>query len=45
MACAAETIILALSRYRSAHLCGRLDVATVEDVGRLAESLGFSVAS
>jgi acetylornithine/succinyldiaminopimelate/putrescine aminotransferase/predicted amino acid dehydrogenase len=44
MACAAETIILALSRYRSNHLCGRLDVATVEDVGRLAESLGFSIA-
>jgi predicted amino acid dehydrogenase len=44
-ACAAETIILALSQYRSKHLCGRLDVTTVEEVGRLAESLGFSVAS
>jgi predicted amino acid dehydrogenase len=45
MACAAETVILALSRYRSKHLCGRLDVTTVEEVGRLAESLGFSVSS
>ena len=39
--CAAETIVLALSGYQSAHLCGRLDIATIEDIGRLAEELGF----
>jgi predicted amino acid dehydrogenase len=43
VACAAETIVLALSGYQSAHLCGRLDIATIEDIGRLAEELGFSV--
>jgi predicted amino acid dehydrogenase len=43
VACAAETIVLALSGYQSPHLCGRLDIATIEDIGRLAEDLGFSV--
>jgi predicted amino acid dehydrogenase len=43
VACAAETIVLALSGYQSAHLCGRLDIATIEDIGRLAEQVGFSV--
>jgi predicted amino acid dehydrogenase len=43
VACAAETIVLALSGHQSRHLCGRLDVATIEEIGRLAESLGFSV--
>jgi acetylornithine/succinyldiaminopimelate/putrescine aminotransferase/predicted amino acid dehydrogenase len=43
MACAAETIVLALSGHQSSHLCGRLEIATVEEVGRLADSLGFSV--
>jgi predicted amino acid dehydrogenase len=42
MACAAETMILALSGYRSTRLCGRLDVATIEELGRLAQRLGFS---
>jgi predicted amino acid dehydrogenase len=45
LACAAETIILALSGYRSRHLCGRLDIATIEEIGRLAEDLGFSVVN
>ena len=45
VACAAETIILALSQYRSRHLCGRLDVATIEELARFAEGLGFSVAT
>jgi fatty aldehyde-generating acyl-ACP reductase len=45
LACAAETIILALSRYRSQHLCGRLDVATIEELARLSERMGFSVAT
>jgi predicted amino acid dehydrogenase len=44
VACAAETIILALCQYRSNHLCGRLDVATIEKIGVLAERMGFSVA-
>ena len=44
VACAAETIVLALSGHQSRHLCGRLDVATIEEIGRLAELLGFSVA-
>jgi predicted amino acid dehydrogenase len=45
MACAAETIILALSGYRSEHLCGRLHPATIEEIGKLAARLGFSCAS
>src|SRR6202048_1876851 len=45
MACAAETIVLALSRYRSNHLCGRLDLATIEEMARLAGRMGFSVAA
>jgi len=45
VACAAETIILALSGFRSEHLCGRLDIATIEELGRLAAKLGFSAAS
>jgi acetylornithine/succinyldiaminopimelate/putrescine aminotransferase/predicted amino acid dehydrogenase len=44
-ACAAETIILALSGFRSEHLCGRLDLATIEDLGKVAARLGFSEAS
>ena len=43
VSCAAETIVLALSGYQSEHLCGRLDITTIEDIGRLAEGLGFSV--
>jgi len=45
MACAAETIVLTLSGFRSERLCGRLEIATVEEVGRLADRLGFSVIS
>ena len=45
LACAAETIILALSGFRSDHLCGRLDPATIEDLGKVAARLGFSAAS
>jgi len=44
LACAAETIILALSGFRSEHLCGRLDPATIEDLGKVAAKLGFSAA-
>jgi len=44
VACAAETMVLALSGYSSSHLCGRLDIATVEAIGRLADGMGFSVA-
>ena len=36
--------ILALSGFRSEHLCGRLDAATIEDLGRIAAKLGFSAA-
>ncbi len=45
LACAAETIILALSGFRSQHLCGRLDPATIEALGEVAARLGFSAAS
>lgn len=45
LACAAETIVLALSGFRSQHLCGRLDPATIEELGKVAARLGFSVAS
>jgi predicted amino acid dehydrogenase len=45
VACAAETIILALSGFRSDHMCGRLDPATIEELGRVAMTLGFSAAS
>jgi acetylornithine/succinyldiaminopimelate/putrescine aminotransferase/predicted amino acid dehydrogenase len=45
LACAAETIILALSGFRSEHLCGRLDPATIEELGGVAARLGFSPAS
>jgi acetylornithine/succinyldiaminopimelate/putrescine aminotransferase/predicted amino acid dehydrogenase len=44
-ACAAETIILALSGFRSEHLCGRLDLATVAELGKLADRMGFSATS
>jgi acetylornithine/succinyldiaminopimelate/putrescine aminotransferase/predicted amino acid dehydrogenase len=44
VACAAETIVLALSGFRSDHLCGRLDVTTIKNLGGLAERLGFSAA-
>jgi predicted amino acid dehydrogenase len=43
MSCAAETIMLALSGYQSSHLCGRLEIKTIEDIGRQAETFGFSV--
>jgi fatty aldehyde-generating acyl-ACP reductase len=45
LACAAETIVLALSGFRSEHLCGRLDPATIEELGKVAAKLGFSAAS
>ena len=45
VACAAETIILALSGFSSQHLCGRLEIATIEEVGRVADKMGFSPAS
>jgi acetylornithine/succinyldiaminopimelate/putrescine aminotransferase/predicted amino acid dehydrogenase len=45
VACAAETIVLALSRYHAKQLCGRLDVATIQELGELAERSGFSVAT
>jgi acetylornithine/succinyldiaminopimelate/putrescine aminotransferase/predicted amino acid dehydrogenase len=45
MACAAETIVLTLSGHRSERLCGRLEIETVEEIGRLADRLGFSVKS
>jgi len=44
LACAAETIVLALSGFRSEHLCGRLDPATIEELGKVAARLGFSAA-
>lgn len=44
LACAAETIILALSGFRSEHLCGRLDPGTIEELGKVAAGLGFSAA-
>ena len=43
MSCAAETIILALSGYRSGHLCGHLQIPTIEEIGAEAQSSGFSV--
>ena len=43
MSCAAETIMLALSGYQSSHLCGHLEIGTIEEIGRQAESFGFSV--
>jgi acetylornithine/succinyldiaminopimelate/putrescine aminotransferase/predicted amino acid dehydrogenase len=45
VACAAETIIVALCRYRSRYLCGQLDIATIEEMGGLAQRMGFSVVS
>jgi acetylornithine/succinyldiaminopimelate/putrescine aminotransferase/predicted amino acid dehydrogenase len=45
MACAAETIVLALSGHQSSHLCGPLDIDTIYNVGRLADGFGFSVVS
>ncbi|TGD98926.1 aminotransferase class III-fold pyridoxal phosphate-dependent enzyme [Methylobacterium nonmethylotrophicum] len=43
VACAAETIVLALSGHRDGHLCGALDLATIEAIGRLATQAGFAV--
>jgi acetylornithine/succinyldiaminopimelate/putrescine aminotransferase/predicted amino acid dehydrogenase len=45
VACAAETIVLALSGHQSDHLRGRLDIATIEEIGRLAERLGFAIVA
>ena len=45
LACAAETIILALSGFRSKDLCGRLNPTTIEELGKVAANLGFSAAS
>jgi acetylornithine/succinyldiaminopimelate/putrescine aminotransferase/predicted amino acid dehydrogenase len=45
LACAAETIILALSGFRSEHFCGRLDPTTIEELGSVAARMGFSAAS
>ena len=45
LACAAETIILALSGFRSEHFCGRLDPSTIEELGSVAARMGFSAAS
>jgi predicted amino acid dehydrogenase len=45
MACAAETIVLALSGHQSRHFCGPLEIGTIKDVGRLADRFGFSVVS
>jgi predicted amino acid dehydrogenase len=44
LACAAETIVLALSGFHSQHLCGRLDPTTIEELGKVAARLGFSIA-
>lgn len=45
VACAAETIILALSRYQARRLCGQLDITTIQQLGELAEKSGFSVVT
>jgi predicted amino acid dehydrogenase len=45
VACAAETMVLALSRFRSRHLCGRLDVSTIGALGSMAERMGFAVVA
>jgi acetylornithine/succinyldiaminopimelate/putrescine aminotransferase/predicted amino acid dehydrogenase len=44
-ACMAETMVLALCGYQSNRLCGQLEVATIEELGRIGEELGFSVVS
>jgi predicted amino acid dehydrogenase len=41
VACLAETIVLALSGFQSEHLCGRLDIATIEGLGKVADQMGF----
>jgi hypothetical protein len=43
-ACAAETIVLALSDGGPNQLCGRLDLDTIRELGRLTEQSGFSIA-
>ncbi|MFL6796666.1 MAG: aminotransferase class III-fold pyridoxal phosphate-dependent enzyme [Xanthobacteraceae bacterium] len=43
VACAAETIVLALARLQSKHLCGPLDVAAIQTIGHTAEQLGFAI--
>ncbi len=45
VACASETIVLALSGMRSPHLCGRLDPATVNALGHAALEYGFAVST
>jgi predicted amino acid dehydrogenase len=45
VACAAETIILALSGFRGENLCGRLEPTTIAEIGRVAGRLGFSAGS
>src|SRR5262249_15945523 len=42
VACAAETMVLALAGFRGDHLCGRLDVGTIGEIGRLAEEQGLA---
>jgi acetylornithine/succinyldiaminopimelate/putrescine aminotransferase/predicted amino acid dehydrogenase len=41
-ACAAETIILALSGFRSEHFCGPIDLMTLSEIGAIATRMGFS---
>jgi acetylornithine/succinyldiaminopimelate/putrescine aminotransferase/predicted amino acid dehydrogenase len=45
VACAAETIILALSGFRGENLCGRLELTTIAEIGRVAGRLGFSAGN
>lgn len=45
VACASETIVLALSGMRSPYLCGRLDPATVSALGHAALEWGFAVST
>nr|MDJ0825413.1 hypothetical protein [Rhodobacter sp.] len=41
VACAAETIVLTLSGYDGAHLCGQLDLDEILRIGAAAEAAGF----
>ena len=41
VACAAETIILALSGFRGENLCGRLKPTTISELGKVAGRTGL----
>lgn len=45
VACAAETVLLSLSRQEARQLCGPLSLATINELGKFADAAGFSIVT